>query len=320
MSVATAKSKKRHGGLIAFVVILLILILALAAVAAVGYIYAIAKPTEAVKRAEAFIEQGSYVDAYQTLNETSYPSIFGIDKLTEKKTGIVTLKEQLIAEHPTVVLHNAKVGDVITYGHYEQDGDENNGTEPLEWIILDIDEEKGRVLVISRYCLDCQKFHQSNEGTSWQKSSIREWLNKKTGKNAFYGNAFSDMEKSFIVNKNIKTPLNPTYNTGNSSGVDDHVFLLSAQEATEYFADDAARRCEPTIQARTRGSYVPGGNTCCRWWLRTSGESSNKATFVTWDGEINLEGGKVAGTGDYPGADWGSVRPAMWIQIEYLTN
>ena len=137
MSVATAKPKKKHGGLIAFVVILLILILALAAVAAVGYVYAIAKPTEAVKRAEAFIEQGSYVDAYQTLNEASYPSIFGIDKLTEKKTGIVTLKEQLIAEHPTVVLHNAKVGDVITYGHYEQDGDETNGAEPIEWIILE---------------------------------------------------------------------------------------------------------------------------------------------------------------------------------------
>ena len=29
-------------------------------------------------------------------------------------------------------------GDVITFGHYAQDTDPNNGKEPIEWIVLDV--------------------------------------------------------------------------------------------------------------------------------------------------------------------------------------
>ena len=34
-----------------------------------------------------------------------------------------------------------EVGSEITFGHYEQDEDLTNGQEPIEWIVLDVDEE-----------------------------------------------------------------------------------------------------------------------------------------------------------------------------------
>lgn len=317
MSTKATKSKKKRIGI--FIVCMVLLVAVLSATA-VGYVYIIAKPKAVVAKAEALMEQGGYIDAYLALNNAEIVSWFGSEKLTEKATELSAKKEALAEEHPTVLFYDAKVGDVITFGRFEQDGDDENGQEPLEWLVLDVDETNGRLLVISLYCIDCQRFRQEDVKTSWSESNIRKWLNKKDGKYAFYGNAFNQYEQACIVSKTISVPLNPEYKTGSLQTATDRLFLLSAQEAEQYFADDAARVCEPTLYARTRGSYVPSGKSSCRWWLRTSGETTKKAVFVGFDGAINLAGMSVIGTGDYAGSDRLSVRPAMWIQIEYPTE
>ena len=324
MSTATARPKKKHTGLIVFIVVLVILLLVVAALGAVGYYFAIMVPKGVVETAKTYIEEGNYIEAYQLLKDTKIPAVLGSEKLTEKQTGIGALKEELIAAHPTVTLYDAKVGDVITYGHYEQDNNTENGAEAIEWIVLAINEEDGRILVVSRYCLDCYAYDDSN--ASWPNSSIREWLNKTDGKYAFYGNAFSEIEQSWIYRKKIEPSRNPQYNTSGGLSCYDYVFLLSVQEVEEYFADDAARICEPTTYARKNGSYVPReGNytTSCRWWLRTPGETMKQVIYVAPDGSINYKGGAPEGSagdgkfGGYSGQDKGSVRPAMWITIEY---
>ena len=47
-----------------------------------------------------------------------------------------------------------KVGDIITFGEYEQDGNIINGKEPIEWIVADSND--GNYLLVSRYILDCK--------------------------------------------------------------------------------------------------------------------------------------------------------------------
>ena len=42
---------------------------------------------------------------------------------------------------------NMHVGDTVVFGSYEQDNDKSNGTEPIEWIVLD--EKGGRYLLLS---------------------------------------------------------------------------------------------------------------------------------------------------------------------------
>lgn len=39
-------------------------------------------------------------------------------------------------------------GNVVTYGHYEQDNDTANGKEPIEWVVLDVQGDKA--LLISK--------------------------------------------------------------------------------------------------------------------------------------------------------------------------
>ena len=40
------------------------------------------------------------------------------------------------------------VGDLITFGTYEQDNNPDNGPEPIEWVVLDVKDHKA--LVISK--------------------------------------------------------------------------------------------------------------------------------------------------------------------------
>ncbi len=54
-------------------------------------------------------------------------------------------------------LKNAEVGDYITFGLYEQDNDLSNGKENIEWLILELKDEKA--LVISKYALDSKPYN-----------------------------------------------------------------------------------------------------------------------------------------------------------------
>ena len=50
------------------------------------------------------------------------------------------------------------VGDIITFGHCEQDNDTTNGKEPIEWRVLDKNDE-GQLLVISEKVLDAKPYN-----------------------------------------------------------------------------------------------------------------------------------------------------------------
>ena len=85
-----------------------------------------------------------------------------------------------------------KVGDEIIFGEWEQDNNTSNGTEPIEWMILDIQGD--RALVISHYGLvQCRYAFHSN-GQTWVNSSIRDTLNHD-----FYDSAFTAGEKEAIL-------------------------------------------------------------------------------------------------------------------------
>lgn len=104
------------------------------------------------------------------------------------------------------------VGDVVEFGNYEQDDNESNGTEPIEWIVLDTDGSKA--LLLSKYVL-AEDFYDldSNSQTSWYTSDLFQWLNSN-----FKNEVFSDEEKGQIVNSEYGD-----------------VFLLSFDEAVKYF-------------------------------------------------------------------------------------
>ena len=199
------------------------------------------------------------------------------------------------------LLKAASVGDVVCFGTYEQDNDTSDGAEAIEWQVLV--KENNRILVISKYGLDCQQYNASNNGVTWEDCTLRTWLNK-----TFFKNAFSVKEQAAIAQTTVTADENPKFDTDPGNATTDRVFLLSINEANKYFSSDSARQCEPTAYAVAKGAYV-GDSGNCWWWLRSPGDNRVHATGVSIGGLVSCYGGSV-------GSDNGCVRPALWINLD----
>ncbi len=203
-------------------------------------------------------------------------------------------------------LKTANVGDYVQFGRYEQDNNTSNGRENIEWIVLK--KSGSKLLLISRYALDCQSYDTSHTGTTWEICALRKWLNE-----SFLENAFSSDEQNMIQSSIVTADMNPEYDTNPGNDTTDKVFLLSIKEVNQYFSSDDARECAPTDYAIAQGvsiniGYLTGGKATCWWWLRSPGFISNYAAFVFYDGFVHCYGNQVA-EGD------GAVRPALWIDL-----
>jgi len=201
---------------------------------------------------------------------------------------------------PTAV--SVKAGDIITFGHYEQDNNLYNGSEPIEWRVLAV--ENGRALLISKYGLDVKPYHTKYKSITWEKCWLRGWLNED-----FYNIAFDSPEKSRILQVKIKNPDNPKYGTQGGNDTRDNIFLLSIDEANRYFASDDDRKCLASDYAKENGAYnVYINNERSWWWLRSPGYESFYAALVSPDGGVGI-------SGDIIYSDLDAVRPAFWLDL-----
>lgn len=128
-------------------------------------------------------------------------------------------------------------GDIISFGHYPQTAKGNDQT-PIDWKVLEIQD--GKAMLISKYGLDCQPYHKSKKPITWEKCSMRAWLNKD-----FLKKAFSKEEQEAILTTEV--------DNGKENGITkDQIFLLSKGEAETYFHaksgdyNNGAARVEPT--------------------------------------------------------------------------
>ena len=214
------------------------------------------------------------------------------------ETTAATVPPETKPENP---LAKYNVGDYVAFGHYEQDNNAANGKESIEWIVLDKRDDK--MLVISRYALDCQKYNKKAADVTWETCSIRSWLNDN-----FYDAAFSKAEQKQILETTVTADKNPSYNTNAGSDTKDRVFLLSLSETNQYLTSNSARFCMPTAYAIKQNAYVDTSSGGCWWMMRTPGETGKKIVSTNTDGSIDYNGGIVE-------SNRGGVRPAMWIDI-----
>ncbi len=199
------------------------------------------------------------------------------------------------------------IGDYITFGRYEQDNDSTNGVEDIEWRVLNkaTSDSDGRncILVISRYALDCLPYNE--EDVTWETCDLREWLNDE-----FYYGAFSEAERNKIMTKKNNNPDASSYvkswegKGGNVTS--DNVFLLSYEQAENFFENEDDRECYPTDYAMWNGAIVNTEHHLS-WWLRSPGSVQYAAMSVEDGGYLD---------DNSVGADWIGVRPALWIYVD----
>lgn len=239
-------------------------------------------------------------------NDVAKPAITNAPVVTEEPA----VETATPSPAPKTIEDQLTIGDTVLFGSYEQDGNEDNGAEPLEWIV--IDEQEGNLLLLTKCAIDVMDFAPFGSDARWVISPIREWLN-----NEFYQEAFTDDEKALIQVTTIKnfyrvdTPtgrfaegkeyMAPGKELFEDEDTEDRVFLLSDEEAEKINIEK--RTCSPTQYALDRGAKVFMSGFCS-WWLRSIGISQKTVQFVMQKGDI----------GSYNTVEEGRcVRPAIWI-------
>lgn len=190
------------------------------------------------------------------LNEGNYAEVSAVLKTLNQDS------EQNAFELKTELLRTAEIGDTIYFGNYEQDDDDSDGKEEIAWRVLA--KEGSRILVISNNVIVRKSYND-----------YAHWLH-----DIFINEAFSAEEQAMI---------SQVSETGN---ITHRIFLLSVDEANQYFDSDEARSC---------GS---------EWWLSTPSSYQRDSVF-TVDGHGFISGYRRSFNSV-------GVRPAMWIDLSSL--
>jgi hypothetical protein len=193
-----------------------------------------------------------------------------------------------------------RVGDVVILGSYEQDNQTENGKEPLEWIVLDV---QGRqAMLLSKYCIDTVIFYPKRVPMFWGKSDLRAWMNGD-----FLQETFTAEEQALILTTTVENA-NPHGMKGAGDDTLDKVYLLSKTEVLDFFPEQADRVAYPTEYAKSKDCTVDPKTGSCRWWTRTSGARNLDICGMRLDGRISAYG--------MQDVDWptNTMRPVMWVQ------
>ena len=231
----------------------------------------------------------------------------------------------------TVVLKDAKIGDIVQMGTYEQDGDAET-EDPICWDVLD--KDGNAVLLISHDVIAYQRFSDNLKCVIWEDSEIRTWLNQE-----FYAEAFDETEQASIRETTLENPST----VGFAAHVDpsgdvqvresrpdtkDKIFLLSWKEAEQYYGNrltDASvlgrRPSRAVLQKRKAiftdliieelpamypySRHLPDGTERLPWMLRSTGMKDYTIFVIGYEGKWDQ---------DYPDS-YNGVRPVMWVNV-----
>ena len=211
------------------------------------------------------------------------------------------LSDQETTRAVNAALYPAAFPDSVFFGRYVQK--ENSAPEPIEWQVLA--RGIGRMLLISKYALDCQQYNATLTDVTWEKSSLRKWLNSR-----FISKAFNAAERAMIRSESVSADENPNYSTSPGKSTTDQVFLLSISEAKKYFHSQSDLKCQGTSYCSALNTFDDSDGFFF-WWLRSPGGAPECAAYIDFNGGIDFFGDDVID-------EDGAVRPALWVRLERL--
>lgn len=211
------------------------------------------------------------------------------------------------------------VWDCVWFGNYWQEdtngdgvADENDRKQPIKWRVLQATSSD--LFLLSDKCLTAQKYNEELCEITWEKCTLRSYLNgygatensygEYYGSANFINDAFSTAEKAAIKTTTVvnDSSTHTLTNTDGGNNTNDKLFLLSYADIINSaygFSsindnNDRARGAQPTEYAKFKGAYVCPGedeysepyNGNCIWWLRSPGMYLNLALDVDWTNNV----------------------------------
>lgn len=234
--------------------------------------------TDRINNCNAAIKDEKYNNAVALMDSGKYYAAYALLKSLDGYKDSVEIMNSIKKERP--LCGDLDVGDTVPFGNY-------NGN--TEWIVLAKDDVK--ILIISKYALEMRSYNTEYKSITWEKCTLRSWLN-----GTYLTSAFSSDEQSRIIEASIENPDNPKYGIAGGNNTMDKVFLLSIDEVNKYFTTDSAR--QTTL----------ADGTSVWWWLRSPGDTGKFVALVNRNGSVN-------DIGHYVYSGQGAVRPALWIDI-----
>ena len=213
------------------------------------------------------------------------------------------------------------IEDYSTYHYFKY--------EAIKWRVLNV--SNGGALLLADQALDSQRYNQNSEDITWEKSSIRSWLNAKDTinnqeginyrKGNFLNEAFFLSEQAVILPRNIANKNNATYNTSGGNNTLDKIFLLAETQICgldakkygfimDHSIDDEARQSKCAEYAFAMGCYKFVETKYAEnvnWWLRSPGGSSKAALKIDYDGRSRTGGSSIDSIE--------AIRPALYLKI-----
>ncbi|MHB1154613.1 MAG: DUF6273 domain-containing protein [Eubacteriales bacterium] len=199
-----------------------------------------------------------------------------------------------------------EMGDVLKFGKYE-------------WVVLDIDDEEGRILILSKNIVTRKAYHTSETKITWAECELRKYLN-----NVFIEESFTASEEKLIVESTIDNADNQIFGTAGGTETTDKVFLLNLDEVIKYFGNSGKfygrpnkkpgefwtqEECEISDEYNYDRMAEDLDGSRWYWLLRSPGYFDFHAAIIQADGIIFLYGASVNESGC-------GIRPALWMKIE----
>ncbi len=258
------------------------------------------------QEAESYYAAGDYQRAYDLfLQIKDYKNI---DSLLKTDMNLIIAAK--LASCRTL-------GNIVAFGRYEQDNNSANGSEEIQWIVLDYDEKEHKALLLSRYGLDAIPYNTEWVDITWEKCTLRSWLNGE-----FLQSAFSSGERALILTTavdNSASQGNREWETDGGNNTQDQIFLLSYAEANRYLkvsyydSNNTRARVAPTEYAIANGAWANNeyqtidGEAAWWWWLRSPGDIQHSAAYVNYNGSLLYS--SVFNTNVV-------ARPAFWLNLD----
>ena len=202
--------------------------------------------------------------------------------------------------------------DKVKFGSYMQSV-EIGEPEPIKWRILSVDENNNALLLADKG-IDCKPYNIKDKFVTWETCTLRDWLNDD-----FYKEAFTSEEQAAIQKVIVKNDDNPSCGTEGGNDTSDKIYLLSIEEACNsaygfdsiFDTQSAVKECKVTDYTRLNrawrssiSSYAGNGD----WWLRSPGNNSDYAVYVSFDGKGISSGNDVNNRNN-------AIRPALQINL-----
>ncbi len=242
-------------------------------------------PSNKYSEAKMLMDNGMYQDALEIFKDLSFKDSAELADKCEILIADLEFAPQYEA------LKNATIGDTVVYGYASnKNWTSVNGNDEIEWIVMEIKD--GKMLLITKNALyedsfdwyagdyDNNKREFNPENVSWNKSTIRNYLNEIIFNEIFIGKA-----AEFICDAET------------SQGVLDKLFFFNYEETQKYFGIDKTGK----IKNQEIGVLKDGKG----YWIRTTENDEDFQCVIYADGSIGSPDAKQKN----------GVRPAMWVDI-----